>query len=214
MSDIRSDIQPYLTVDGYVCPSQVPQGTIRGCDNQPYFTSDYYMLLERLNLSGSGDMAKYSSLINSCIGSDKELHRAPNDVSPDEVDDYYGVYAALVQYCSMVGKFELPYRLWRQPQLLAASLCANKSVKFYHFPLFFIAALVIATSCINVPTNDSDSRRLCWSLIQAVSPFSWLCRLAAKIWTIRLYKHYPNGMRDVMTTYFGPNHPIAKYWRD
>lgn len=214
MSDIREDIKPYLTVDGFVCPDVVPPGTVRGCDNQPYFTSDYYMLLARLKMAGSADAVKYSWLITGCIGDDKELHRAPDDESSDEVDDYYGVYAALVQFNTISGTFKLPFRLWRQPQLLAASLCASKSVKFYHAPLFLIAALVIATSCINTPIYDSDSRRLCWSLIQAVSPFSWMCRLASKVWTRRLNKHYANGMKDVMTIYFGPNHPIAKYWRD
>ena len=94
---------------------------------------------------------------------------------------------------------------WKNPlHILARSVCA---------PLFWYAALVIFTSCINTPASDTDSRRLAWHLIQTVCPFSLACKFASLFWYHRLYSVYgPAGMKGVAKIYYQPGHPFAKYW--
>lgn len=159
----------------------------------------------------------------------------------EQPDDYYGVLAAaqilkrpkhaLDIYnwgMSHKGSFNSiePSKwtsesfLWRQPGLLAAAIAASGKARWYHTPIFALAALVIATSCIGVPPGETDSRLLSWCLIQAVSPASLLCRLASKLWYARLKKDYPtqgldpNSMRLVAKIYFKDNHPFGEFFID
>lgn len=110
----------------------------------------------------------------------------------------------------------------RQPQLLAAIVAAafpsfsdplHLFNRLLAMPLFLIAGLTIAFSCRGTDSNDADSRRLCWHLIQTVSPVSLMCFLASKIWYKRLYSTYgSDGMKAVAAKYYEPNHPFIKYW--
>lgn len=107
--------------------------------------------------------------------------------------------------------------LIRQPQLVAALIAAARLpwyLDIFATPLYAIAALVIATSCMNAPNSDTDARRLSWHLVQATSPASWLCKMASKLWYKRLYRDYPNGMKEVAERYYQPEHPFAEYWVD
>jgi hypothetical protein len=68
-------------------------------------------------------------------------------------------------------------------------------------------ALVIATS-----GNKNDTNTFILSdLVVYCSQGSWLCRQVAKIWKWRLYKMYPNGMKDVYKQYFGADYPLSNY---
>lgn len=214
---IKEDFATYVDGNGLMAPEPVTTGTMRASDNGPMFSSEYIIMLLRNVAYSTKDTAMYQAAINSCIGNDKELHRAPGDTSPDEVDDYYAAYSAHV-ILGIVPQFKLPFRLWRQPQLLYASLCASRSIEVVLLlPLAFITALVIATSCINKETSDTDARRLSWHLIQATSPHSLLCRFAAKLWYKRLHKDYGiDGMKAVAGQYYLPHglnaNPYSKYW--
>lgn len=106
---------------------------------------------------------------------------------------------------------------WRQPQLVFAALCAANNyhwLKFWHLPLALYTAIVIATSCIDTPVDDADSRRLAWLLVQSTQD-SLLCSLASKLWYDRLLRDYGSpGMREVAKVYYWPHsgNPFAKYW--
>ena len=111
----------------------------------------------------------------------------------------------------------------RQPQLIACMISAgfpnflNPShwvMRILAFPCYFYAAIVIALSCIGTDIENTDARRLAWHLIQATTPTSLMCWLTSKIWYSRLYRDYPNGMRDVAAIYYQPKNtnPYAKYW--
>ncbi|MCX9024611.1 MAG: hypothetical protein OIN85_00780 [Candidatus Methanoperedens sp.] len=176
-----------------------------------------------------------------CLKSWGLLSRAPGDPDQEGPDDYYGYCAALkvmreslpwhqsvgafesglgllwhgithLGFFNNTDKFNWSAFLWRQPQMVAAMASAAGLgwIPFF-WPFYLIAALVIATSCIWAPRSDTDARRLSWLLIQATKS-SPLCWLASKLWYRRLYKTYPNGMKDVAALYYCGGHPFTKYW--
>lgn len=119
------------------------------------------------------------------------------------------------------GKWTLNSFLVRQPQLMACIIAAafpsllnpfHWFIRFLCFPLFLINALIILFNCMFTAANNSDSRRLGWHVWQTLCPVSLLCRLAGKVWLRRLYKTYPNGMKDVAKIYYQAGHPFSKYW--
>lgn len=218
---LKEEILPYFDGNGLIAPNVVPQGTQRGSDNGVMFLSEYYIMLTKIGQLSMSDHCDYAERIATCIGEDEELHRAPGDSSPDEVDDYYGVYAGF-KTIKIDPMLKLPIRLWRQPQLLLASLYANETNPLMipiKYALSIYAALVIATSCVFTPIDNADARRLSWLLIQATQQDSFLCRLAAKIWFRRAYRQYgvkENVMREVAKRYYQnvPEHPFIRYWID
>lgn len=98
----------------------------------------------------------------------------------------------------------------RQLQLVAAMhFAANKKCPLL---LRIFTALVIATSCINAPTSDTDGRRLAWLLICTAAPKCWMSKLASRLWYYRLKRDYPGkGMRGVAELYYQANHPFKTY---
>lgn len=116
--------------------------------------------------------------------------------------------------------------LWRQLQLIAATISAarfNRLVKILFFPLYFYTALVILYAGLvrAAPSQDLDSRRLAWLLIQCVGDDSILCWLASKVWYHGLRKDYPlstwgQSMRGVASYFYqqDPKHPFITYWMD
>lgn len=101
--------------------------------------------------------------------------------------------------------------LGRQPQLTAAFLWASKiSIPA---PLRIYVAASIIASAFNKDLGV-DSWRLSWLLVQIAKRHSWICRQASKLWYRRLYKKFPNGMKDVASVYYQAGHPFSKYWVD
>lgn len=162
-------------------------------------------------------------------------------------DDYYGVLSACKelgitsiprQFMSAVNKYwgflnnENPGKwtknsfLIRQPALLACMVAAaypslknplHYLIRLAFFPFFLVTSLIISTSCMFTETDNSDSRRVAWHVIQATKSASLFCKLASLIWYKRLYEDYgPTGMKAVATIYYEPHgsHPFALYWID
>jgi hypothetical protein len=241
-TQLRNEIVFYTEGSGLIAPYPNLDHKFRTCDNGVMFFSEYHIMLEKLGLSTIGDKADYERIITTCMVSscDGLVSRSPGDRGDEAPDDYYGLFAACVtlglvglgnrildwgvKHCGSYNtntptKWTTDSWLFRQPQLAAAAYCASGNIPFYTRPLLWYAAAVIATSCINAPADDADSRRLSWLLIQAVTPYSWLCRQATKLWMRRLYKIYPNGMKDVANIYYHPNsgeartvHPFITWW--
>ncbi len=208
---LKDEIIPYLQSTGLVS-NIVSTRQARTTDNGPLFTSELYILLAlRSELKPVIDRFNYYSLIRTCIGTDGELHRAPGDNSPDETDNHHGAYAAHI-VLGLRPQFKLPFRLWRQPQLIALAAIGTKSVpiRIIGTPFIVYAALVIATSCIGVDASDSTSRILAWLLIKGTES-SVLCRLASILWKRRLMATYDNGMQTVFQIFFGVHHPLAQH---
>lgn len=158
----------------------------------------------------------------------------------EQVDDYYAVLAAsrylqhndfakgflkaVVKYKGALntdnpGQWTANSFLIRQPQLLYAMISIayptgsmkDWFIRLLATPLHFYTALVIAASCRNTPTTDTDSRRLAFHLISCC-PKGLLMDWAVKGWRNRLAKDYPHKMKDVATIYYEGGHPTALYW--
>ncbi len=213
---LKYDIVPYVDGDGLVAPSLViPPNSYRTSDNGPLFTAIYYILLQQNGEFGSKEYNEYEATLTTCVGSDKQLHRAPNDTSPDQIDDNLGALAALAQL-DIPLPFSLPLALWRFPQLVYAYLLACGVPSLLMLPLAIINSIIIATSCFFSNKNDSSDRQLNWCLIQATSKKSWLAKLAAKTWYWRQSKIYGtnNVMKAVAEIYYPAGHPFISYWKE
>ncbi len=211
---LRESIVPYVDGNGLVAPSLFPPGTQRASDNGPLFTAIYHLLLHNTQETIPGDETVFRNLVSQCIRSDLELHRAPGDSSPDEIDDYLGVLAVLNLYGLKV-EFKLPLRLCRFPQLVYVYLLNTGKLRLLVPPLGVLTALIIAISCWNTEVANSNDRQLNWVLIQATQS-SWLCRMSANIWYWRQSKIYntTNFMQLVVILYYQSKHPFITLWKD
>lgn len=191
-------IGPYLDKYCLVAPRPVST-TERGSDNGVLFSAQYIM-------QGNTNLSILP--IFACIDNEGNLRRVPNDPPLDAADDHYGALAVM-NYLGVYKKIKLPYYLWLHLPLWKMLLAARGNP--LHYLLSPLVALIIATSGMRNPVSDTGNRMLAWTMIQGVQK-SFLCRLAGRIWTSRINRNYSKGMYSVASIYFGPEHPIAKYW--
>lgn len=212
---IRAEIEPFLTIDGYVCPNKVPPFVIVGCDNQNMFTSEYYIMLNRNQDLVITDISDFLYLVNRSMDSSKELQRYPGGWVGTEIDDYLGVLAACNEF-HIRPFFKLPIRLWRFPQLVYAYLMGKGVPSYLVLPLSIYNGIILATACINKDPKDSDSRRLTWHLWQATKQHSFLSAICGAFWHWRQKKVYKTEevMKEVAKIYYRDNHPFQRYWVD
>ena len=240
---IRQEIQPYIDGNGLVSNRIVSPGTLSGSDNGPMFTSEYYIILAKSNLLTTQDKIDFNNKILSCISQDllNRVPTGQSD-GQEGPDDYYGVLdacmalgnigiprkflRAVLKYKGSLdnvspGKWQWQAVLIRQPQLLASMVAASFPtwnplhvlIRVLAMPLFLIAAFVLLASCVGVPKDQADPRRLGWHLLQVVSKVSLMCKLASRLWYGRLRKDYGNAeMQGVAYIYYERGHPFVKYW--
>lgn len=161
---LRDEIIPYTDGEGLVAPSLVSPGSIRGSDNGPMFTSEYYVIMKKLNQLVSQDKADFQAKIGACIDDGGLLNRhqvARGDNGQEGPDDYYGVLnsckeldntaiprqflKAVVRYLGFLnnanpGQKTLSSFLIRQPQLLACMVAS--AFPSWINPLHFICRLL------------------------------------------------------------------------
>lgn len=214
---LKEEIKPYIDGNGLIAPNMVGPNPGRASDNGTMFSSEYIIMLERNGESTMSDRIGYLDVIERCIGKDGELHRAPGDDSPDEIDDHLGVLAGYAEF-KLPPPFKLPFRLMRFPQLTYATW-VNKGVpSLLIFPLAIYNALCIAVSCVGVDKDhDGDARRLNWLLWQATKRKSLLARIAGAFWHWKEARKF--GTKEVMKyvashLYYQMGHPFGKFWID
>lgn len=171
---LRQEIIPYQDGNGLVCPNRTQPGTLKGSDNGPMFTGEYFVLLLR-NGEGIGwaDDLKFTQLIYNCLNKGV-LSRVPypQQDGQEGPDDYYGVLNA----CKQLGITDIPRAMlkavWRckgalnnvnpgvftwqsflirQPQLIAAMVSAafpKKNVIHTLIRLMFLPIYVATASII------------------------------------------------------------------
>ena len=142
---LREEIQPYIDGNGLVAPHLT--GPIKGSDNGVMFTSEYYVMLQKLGQLVSQDLSDFQAKIGQCITPEGMLSRVPmGQIDGQEgPDDYVGV----LNGCKQLGNTKIPRTLlWatvkylgflnndspgtkdaksfliRQPQLVAAMVAA------------------------------------------------------------------------------------------
>lgn len=223
---------------------QPPTG--RGSDNGPMFTSEYFIMLKKNNLLTEADQADFASRLGACVDSNGLLNRAPNDTDQEQPDDFYGfcngciemgntdlprrMLRAMIKYFGCMnnanpGKWTANSFMARQPSLVCTIISAAYPsltnplqilIRLLATPLYLYSAVILALSCIGTDIGNTDARRLAWHLGNNLSKTSFLCKIAYKIFTRRLLKDYPNGMKDVAAIYYQPKNtnPYAIYWVD
>lgn len=61
------------------------------------------------------------------------------------------------------------------------------------------------------PKENTDARKLPYVVWQALKLRGGLWALGYKLWTWKLMRDYPRGMKDVYQIYYGPDYPLVKY---
>lgn len=234
------DISAYVDGNGLLAPRKVLPGEIQASDNGPMFSSEWAIIEHRNLLNETRYKASWGWRISRCMYAGL-LFRTPDPLNKSQTgpDDYYGVLAASKELgyplfanrmlkaliagrgClnnEVINKWSWKSFLIRQPQLLAAMFSAAGYRTILLGPLYIIAAVVIATSCMFTPATkeNANPRRLAWLLIQAVVCDSYVCFLAAKIWYKRLNKQYgvPNAMYKVAEDYYEKGHPFVSFFKN
>jgi hypothetical protein len=91
---IRDDFEDYWDGNGLLCPNPVGKGVGQGSDNGTMFTSEYFIILQKLGIIIESEKEKWESLIRSCMLEPGLTIRAPNDISTDAPDNFYGILSA------------------------------------------------------------------------------------------------------------------------
>ncbi len=241
---LREEIKLFTDADGLISPYNLerPGETTNASGNGVLYTGEYIALLKRLGELNELDSITFFQTMLKCmphaIGL---LHRSPTHPDQQGPDDYVGFFVGcyvtgnkeLAQsvinygwdhygffnnenpgsYYHKDGRFNWSALLIRQPQLICLAYWAAGKEPNIIFIIYVMFVILFAGR--NKPVGDVDSRLLSWLLIQVAIENSRLCLWAAKLWTNRLLKTYPNGMKDVANIAFGnrnPEHPFAKYW--
>lgn len=108
---LRDEIVPYVDGNNLVAPGKIAPGTLSGSDNGPMFTSEYYIMLQKLKQLVSQDSADFQARIGQCVDSAGMLSRVPvgQDDGQEQVDDYYGT----ANGCMQMGNTKIPRQfLW------------------------------------------------------------------------------------------------------
>ncbi|CAK9253121.1 unnamed protein product [Sphagnum jensenii] len=144
---LRDEILPYVDGNDLVAPNPVSPGTLKGSDNGPMFTSEYFIMLLKLGQLIPSDTNDFQNRIGQCVNAAGMLCRVPasQDDGQEEVDDYYGVLNgckqmentsiprtllwSLIKHFGVMnnenpGQFQWRALMIRQPQLVACMVAA------------------------------------------------------------------------------------------
>lgn len=100
--------------------------------------------------------------------------------------------------------------LGRFPAVIAHFHWAADETPAWYLRLYW--AFQIGVIAPRAKSSDCDAWILSWLLIYVMAGRSWLGRWAARRWFAALDKNFKGGMNEVFATYFGPEHPTAKYF--
>lgn len=104
---LRDEIVNYTDGEGLVAPAYMAPGSFRGSDNGVMYTSEYYVMLQKLGQLTDQDRIDYAAKIGKCIDSNGLLNRhwvALGDNGQEGPDDYYGV----INGCKQLGNTDIP----------------------------------------------------------------------------------------------------------
>jgi hypothetical protein len=143
---VREDFEPYLDKNGYANPFPVSPGVGRSCDNVTLYTSEMYVILQKLGVANSVDFDKWEQLIRDSMQEPGLLSRYPGATTEqDSPDNMIGVLCAskvlkrpkIAREILLYGirhfgcfdnvapdTFSFKSMLWRQPQLFAGSIAS------------------------------------------------------------------------------------------
>lgn len=215
----------FLDKFGYVMPRR-NHGV---SDNGVLFTSQYILLLQRLGQLDGETKAAYFNLMRNSFRDTGLLIRYPENFTQEGPDDHIGISAAslalelpfakeIIDY----GRKQLPPHLYntenpgkwskqawlgRQLGLIGfMKLCAGYGCN----PLEKLAMIVGFYLTSRKPKEDTSDRLLTQVMVEAL-PKGLVNDLIKKWWHGHINKLY-GDVRDLVSIYFGPDHPFSRYW--
>lgn len=232
---LRDEIESYRDMDGLVAPKRTFPGQRNASGNGILYTAEYFLLLDlRGELLHPKDPADFMAVLLSCQNEPGLFNRSPVHPDQEAPDDYLGLVLASevlrLPYAMDIwaygdrnhfvynnvrpGKFTWTAWFGRMPQVVAHfQWCAGFTPALWR-RLWWCGA--VATAGFRGKGGE-DAWILSWLLTRIIEREhvgDSLERMAIKIWRWRLKRAYPGGMKGVFSRYFGPEHPIAKYWVD
>lgn len=106
---LRDEIIPFIDGNGLVSPS-LANGAQRASGNGVMYSSEYYVMLEKLKLATDQDLADFDQKMKSCLNPQNVLCREPQPTAVDDQegpDDYFG----LMNACKQLDNVEIPRKL-------------------------------------------------------------------------------------------------------
>jgi hypothetical protein len=146
MSDIRDDFKPYVDGNNLLAPKPVATGILKGSDNGPMFTSEYFIMLKKLNLLQVSDVTDFEARISACVNPEGMLCRVPvgQDDGQEQVDDYYGV----TNGCMELGVTSIPRKfLWAL--IRYAGILNNENPGSFQWDAFLARQLQLVCAVVN-----------------------------------------------------------------
>ena len=107
---LRDEIVPFIDGDGLVAPS-LSGGQWKSSDNGVMYSSEYYVMLQKLGQLTAQDLIDFDQKMKSCLSPEGILCRVPqpNVDGQEGPDDYFGLMNACVQ----LGNTDIPRKiLW------------------------------------------------------------------------------------------------------
>lgn len=62
--------------------------------------------------------------------------------------------------------------------------------------------------------SNTSGKLLKWSQLSSMQGNNWLCDMAIKFWKWKMTRTYPGGLKQLMSIYFPPTHPLVTYARN
>ena len=102
---IRDEIVPYVDGDGLIAP-WISNGQWKSSDNGVIYSSEYYVMLQKLGQLVPQDLVDFDAKMKSCLNPEGMLCRVPQPVQDGQEgpDDYFG----LMNACKQLGNTEIP----------------------------------------------------------------------------------------------------------
>lgn len=218
MSDIAQDLRDRR----YLCPkyemvSYVPHdpGQAQNCGN-------YWLYTAEAKSVGYDPVHFWDFYIDSqtSIGLFTRHPEVKSNISKDELIGAAAISPAIALHMLMhaernrwcfnaerPGKFEWRYWVWRFLDVPAfIRIRAEGKMTLVDRLLWSIAC---ERSCRPGPIETSG-KKLMYVQIPFVEGKYWLCDQAIRFWRKTMTRKYPGGPKQLMTEYFGVNHPTAE----
>ncbi len=194
---LLTSLRPYRDGNGLIAPNKVTPGVMRGSDNGVLYTSQASILVGCLQFP----------IIDTCIGADGCIHRAPGDTSQDAPDDNYGFLAS--HLCNGTKRYiKLPWACCQPLLLYMRGLMMGNPLYRLFSP---IAALILALSNLGEDKANTSNKLLTWTTIKGLESVSLLCKLGGKVWTYRMKRIY-GSTKAIAEAYYEPGHPFIESW--
>jgi len=226
MSDIRQDFQQLIGDFGLY----VPRPGDSSSDNGALFTTEYYLILQRLNLLSSEDKDRYHALMSQCLTLGGLPLRKPGDNSLDGPDNMIALAVGskafscdfaerIIKYGKTTfphyvynqpnpGKFTFSAWLGRQVGLIGfVKMCAGQKANIIERLALYVGFYITS----RLPKESTSDKLLAHIMIEQL-PNTIGARFVKRQWNSYIKKMY-GGVGGLTAIYFSsPNSPFAKWW--